>query len=90
MQKPANMVLNQQSSNYPVATYSTLCACLMCVATALDVPSVLNNLFLILDIKRLSESWNKGLLSGIDGDGCEEHDDDDHDDFFFLTTNLPS
>ena len=34
---------------------------------------------LISDIKRLSESWNKGLLFGIngdDGDGCEEHDDD--------------
>ena len=48
---------------------------------------------LISDIKRLSESWNKGLLSGInrdDGDGCEEHDDDDHDDDNDSMTNLPS
>ena len=38
---------------------------------------------LISDIKRLSESWNKGLLSGIDkdhGDDCEENHDNDHDD----------
>ena len=49
---------------------------------------------LISDIKRLSESWNKGLLSGInrdDGDGCEERgDDDDHDDDNDSMTNLPS
>lgn len=38
---------------------------------------------LISDIQKLSESWNKGLLSGIDGDeddGGEEHGDDDNDD----------
>ena len=32
------------------------------------------------EIQKLSESWNKGLLSGIDGDdddGSEEHDGND-------------
>ncbi|KAJ7357514.1 hypothetical protein OS493_025031 [Desmophyllum pertusum] len=36
---------------------------------------------LISDIQKLSQSWNKGLLSGIDDDeGGEEHDDYDDDD----------
>ena len=38
---------------------------------------------LISDIQKLSESWNKGLLSGIDGDdddGTEEHDGNNNDD----------
>ena len=35
------------------------------------------------DIQKLSVSWKKGLLSGIDGDGDDggkEHDDDDSGD----------
>lgn len=38
---------------------------------------------LISDIRKLSQSWNKGLLSGIDGDdddGGEERDDNNNDD----------
>ena len=76
MQKPANILIEQQSSDYPVTTHSTLCARLMSVATTLDVPSVFYKQ-LISDIKRLSGVM-KQSIDGDDGDGCEEHDDDDH------------
>ena len=73
---PSHASIQRLSCGY---TFHTLClsdeggnslGCIICLPN------------LISDIQKLSEAWNKGLLSGIDRDdgGGEVQDDDDDDD----------